>query len=173
MTFPLCCFQWEKKKSSFGHLLFSLFFCSMPQNIPLPFHIHTKTVSSYETFWNSEHIRVYESHSVATVKERNAMVSARWQLDQSVKKALVGRRPLNESMLLLQEELAQEIRAASVLRKKHTVKLVDRKGSACDPSKATHLQIENTTTQIDSHWATRCTDLQLHTAPHTTTHCSK
>ena len=66
------------------------------------------------------------------------MVSARWQLDQSVKKALVDSRPLNESMLRLQEELAQEIRAASVLRKKHTVKLVDRKGSACDPSKATH-----------------------------------
>ena len=87
------------------------------------------------------------------------MVSARWQLDQSVKKALVDSRQLNESMLRLQEELAQEIRAASVLRKKHTVKLVDRKGSACDPSKATHLQIENTTTQIDSHWATRCTDL--------------
>ena len=74
-----------EKKSSFGHLLFSLFFCSMPQNIPLPFYIHTKTVSSYETFWNSEHIRVYESHSVATVKERNAMVSARWQLDQAEK----------------------------------------------------------------------------------------
>ena len=46
-----------------------------------------------------------------------------------------------------------------MLRKKHTVKLVDRKGSGCDPFEATYLQIESTTTQIDSHWATSCTDL--------------
>jgi len=89
------------------------------------------------------------------------MVSARWQLHQSVKKALVNKdkRQLRETMLHLQDQLQQELRAASVLRTKHTAKLVDRKGSACDPSKAAHLQIETTTTQIDSHWATCCTDL--------------
>ena len=53
------------------------------------------------------------------------MVSARWGLHQSVSKALVNSRPSNETMLRLQEQLQQELRAASVLTKKHAVKLVE------------------------------------------------
>ena len=148
----------KKKSIFFCHLEISTLL--MSELIALPFTLFVRPGTSYEEFWNSEHVHLYEVHFSMPVKERNLMLQHRWNLKRSVEKKLADKNRDPAMLNALRQDIQREIREASMIRPVRSALLVDHKGVPCTAQRAVRLRIEKKTLpQADGHWVTELNTL--------------